>query len=136
MRYFFIILFLHFAIAIQAGANDSDSMKIPNHYEYKNNVYWKKHKVLKACAFSTLGLGLCGTATGFIGIICNLPDANSNWREDIKIWEGICSAGLCLTATSIPLFVVSHHYKKKAKNQVRLSINGSSNSLLSLSYHF
>lgn len=137
MKYLFLILFLHFTMAINAQS-DSTSLvwETANSKEYKNTVYWKRHRTFKFCAFSALGLGLCGTATGFIGVLCNLPDANPNWRKDVKVWEGILGAGLCLTATSIPLFILSYHNKKKAKKQIRLSVSSSDKSLLSLSCHF
>lgn len=99
--------------------------KVNPQKEYKQTVYWKRHKKLKTYAFSTLGLGICGTFIGWIGAIGNNAYTNSDWKEDKKVWEAVFGIGLGLTISSIPLFVISHKNKKKAKETVELSLNSS-----------
>ncbi len=92
---------------------------------YKQTAYWKKHKRLKVYAFSALGLGIGGTLVGWVGSVGNNAYTNSNWREDGKVWNYVFAAGLCLTVSSIPLFIISHKNKKKAKNSIEFSLNSS-----------
>lgn len=77
---------------------------------YKNTVYWKKHKVLKGCAWTALGIGVGGTVVGFIEKFGSTMNGNN---ED-ALWDGIFISGVCLTVSSIPLFIYSHKNKKKA----------------------
>lgn len=93
-------------MAISSATNN----RIDSRENYKNTVYWKKHKVLKGCAWTALGIGVCGTVVGFIGEFGS--DINGNSEE--ALWDGIFIGSLCLTASSIPLFIYSHKNKKKA----------------------
>lgn len=92
---------------------------------YKQSVYWKKHKKLRKYAFSVLGIGVCGTISGWIGELSNTAYTNSNWKEDGKAWDVVLGVGIGLTISSIPLFVISHKNKKKAKETVEFSLSNS-----------
>ena len=92
---------------------------------YKQSVYWKKHKKLRKYAFSVLGIGVCGTIAGWIGELSNTAYTNSNWKEDGKAWDVVLGVGIGLTVSSIPLFVISHKNKKKAKETVEFSLSNS-----------
>lgn len=88
-------------------------------FSYRQTPEWKRHKVLKACGWSTLGLGTTMMIVGFCG------DVISNWDEPdynpgFKIMGYI---GVGVTASSIPLFVFSYKNKKKAKQARSLSLN-------------
>lgn len=50
---------------------------------------------------------------------------NSNWKNDGKAWDVVLGIGLGLTVSSIPLFVLSHKNKKKAKESVEFSLKSS-----------
>jgi len=93
--------------------------------KYEQTAYWEKYKKLKRYAFGTLGLGVCGTVVGWIGEISNTAYTNSNWKDDGKAWDIILGVGIGLTISSIPLFVVSHKNKRKAKETFELSLKGS-----------
>lgn len=93
---------------------------------YKQTLYWEKHRKLKKYAFSALGLGVCGTIIGWIGEAGNNAHTNSNWKEDGKAWDVVLGIGIGLTISSIPLFVVSHKNKRKAKETVEFSLRNSS----------
>lgn len=92
---------------------------------YEQTVYWKRHKRLKKYAFSTLGLGICGTIVGWIGEVGNNAYTNSNWKNDGKAWDVVLGIGMGLTVSSIPLFVLSHKNKKRAKEVVEFSLKSS-----------
>lgn len=82
---------------------------------YEQTVYWEKHKKLKKYAFSTLGLGVCGTIVGWIGGAGNNAHTNSNWKNDGKAWDVVLGIGIGLTISSIPLFAISHKNKKRLR---------------------
>ncbi len=102
-----------------------DVTKINSQKGYEKTIYWKRHKKLKTYAFTTLGLGLCGTIIGFIGDVGNNAYTNSNWKNDGKAWDVVLGVSIGLTVSSIPLFVISHKNKKKAKESVEFSLRGS-----------
>lgn len=89
---------------------------------HEQTIYWKRHKKLKKYAFSTLGLGICGTIVGWIGEVGNNAYTNSSWKNDGKTWDIILGVGMGLTVSSIPLFVISRKSKKKAKESVEFSL--------------
>lgn len=93
--------------------------------DYKQTVYWKKHRRLRKYAWAALGLGVCGTVVGWIGEAGNTAHTNSNWKEDGKVWDVVLVAGIGLTASSIPLFVFSHKNKRKARETVEFSFRSS-----------
>ena len=91
---------------------------------YKQTVYWRKHKRLKRCAFSALGLGICGTFIGCVGVLYSNSYTTSNWNDG-KAWDVVLGTGIGLTVSSIPLFIISHKNKKKAKEAVTFSLRSS-----------
>lgn len=99
--------------------------KINTHKGYEQTIYWKKYKKLKIYAFTTVGLGLCGTIVGLIGAVGNNAYTNSNWKDDGRAWDAVLGISIGLTISSIPLFVISHKNKKKAKESVEFSLRGS-----------
>lgn len=101
---------------------DKDMIEMNQQEWYKQSVYWKEHKKLRKYAFSVLGIGVCGTIAGWIGEIGNTAHTNSNWKEDGKAWDVVLGVGIGLTVSSIPLFVISHKNKKKAKESVEFSL--------------
>ena len=139
MRYIYTLIFLICALLANAKEYKSYSVrclssslpmykeveKINSHKGYEQTIYWKKYKKLKIYAFTTVGLGLCGTIVGLIGDVGNNADTNSNWKDDGRAWDAVLGIGIGLTISSIPLFVISHKNKKKAKESVAFSLRGS-----------
>lgn len=139
MRYIYTLLFLICTLLANAQGYESYSVtclssplpiykeveKINTQKGYEQTIYWKKHKKLKKYAFSTLGLGICGTIVGWIGEVGNTAYTNSNWKNDGKAWDVVLGIGIGLTVSSIPLFVISHKNKKKAKESVEFSLKSS-----------
>ena len=96
MRYVYILLF--FICTLLANAQESESYsgtclsypvskykeveKINSQKVYEQTIYWKKHKRLKIYAFGTLGLGICGTLVGLIGVVGISAYTYSNWKND------------------------------------------------------
>lgn len=130
MRYIYTILFLICTLLAKAQGYESYSVtclsspfpiykeveKMNMHKGYEQTIYWKKHKKFKKYAFSALWLGVCGTIVGWIGCIVNISDTDSDWKNDGKVWHGVLVTGIGLTVSSIPLFVISHKYKKRIRN--------------------
>lgn len=139
MRYIYTLIFLICALLTNAKEYESysvrclsspfpmykDVAKINSQKGYEHTIYWKRYKKLKTCAFTTLGVGLCGTIVGLIGEVGNNAYTNINWKDDGKAWDVVLVIGIGLTVSSIPLFVISHKNKKKAKESVEFSLRGS-----------
>jgi hypothetical protein len=89
---------------------------------YKQTVYWKRHKKFKAYAYGTLGLGICSMTVGWLGKAGNSAITNSNWKEEGKVWDVVLVAGTGLMISSIPLFILSHKNKVKAKEGLTVSL--------------
>ena len=139
MRYIVFFLLLICTISAKAQRYEScsttcsstssfmgkDMIEMNQQEWYKQSVYWEKHKKLRKYAFSVLGIGVCGTIAGWIGELSNTAYTNSNWKEDGKAWDVVLGVGIGLTVSSIPLFVISHKNKKKAKETVEFSLSNS-----------
>ena len=82
---------------------------------YKNSVYWKRHKVLRSCAWSAFGVGLGCTAVGYVGCVVSFYTGSR-----AGVFPALFTGGVCLTASSLPLFIFSYTTKKKA-NQAYLT---------------
>ena len=95
--------------------------KIDMQKRYKQTVYWKKHKRFKRYAFSALGVGICSTYVGWVWMVGNAYTNNDGSKACVAIW----GTGIGLTLSSIPLFVISHKNKRKAKKSVDFSLNSS-----------
>ena len=129
MRYIYTLIFLICALLANAKEYKSYSVrclssslpmykeveKINTHKGYEQTIYWKKYKKLKIYAFTTVGLGLCGTIVGLIGDVGNNAYTNINWKDDGKAWDVVLGIGIGLTVSSIPLFVISHKNKKRLR---------------------
>lgn len=80
--------------------------------EYKKTIYWKRHKRFKIYAISVLGLGVCST---FVGEVMLIGYFYTGKKDAANFWGAVGLTGLGLTASSIPLFIISHTNKRKAK---------------------
>ena len=76
--------------------------------EYRQ--YLKTAKTLKIAGWSALGVGIPTTFYGLLIVAVENRDGPST----TNIGTIILASGAALTLSSIPLFIVSHHYKKKA----------------------
>lgn len=80
---------------------------------------WKKHKTFKTAGWVALGVGvpltLVGIITSFASI--NNPGINSGTGD----W--LAGAGLVSTVGSIPLFMLSSKYKRRAKGNMAAHIS-------------
>ena len=122
-RYIFGLILLSFTISSRAINMDSLSMKnyIPSSTttatyvakdkmdsqdKYKQTRYWKKHKRLKACGWTTLGIGVPTMVVGFVGAVASGYESGGD-GEGFGI---VICAGAGLTVSSIPLFVFAESY--------------------------
>lgn len=76
----------------------------------KTSTNWQKHKTFQALGWTSLGIGVPLTLLGLVTTIANAYNGNDN-PTGTKVMLG---AGAVLTASSIPLFIFSHKYKKRA----------------------
>lgn len=86
---------------------------------YKDTPEWRHYKTFRACAWTSLGIGV--TAMG-VGIFVDM--ALSSIHGPAKGPAGVivfCS-GLGLTAVSVPLFIAARHNKKRA-HEITLSMS-------------
>lgn len=126
-RYIFGLILLSFTISSRAVNMDSLSMKnyIPSSTttatyvakdkmdsqdKYKQTRYWKKHKRLKACGWTTLGIGVPTMVVGFVGAVASGYESGGD-GEGFGI---VICAGAGLTVSSIPLFVFAVKNRQKA----------------------
>jgi len=94
-------------------------------YSYKQTKYWKRHNVYKACAWSSLGLGIAATGAGvFIGAVNGLT---SNHKGADNASNALVIGGLGMSAVSVPMFILSYKNKYKAKESLlNVSLNAAS----------
>ena len=126
-RYIFCLILMSFTISSRAINMDSLSMKnyIPSSTttatyvakdkmdsqdKYKQTRYWKKHKRLKACGWTTLGIGVPTMVVGFVGAVASGYESGGD-GEGFGI---VICAGAGLTVSSIPLFVFAVKNRQKA----------------------
>lgn len=125
IRYIFFFALLFFTISSKAVNIDSLSMnyipsstatiyaaknKMDSQDKYKQTRYWKKHKTLKACGWTALGIGVPAIVVGFAGAVASGYESGG----DGEAFGIIICAGAGLTVSSIPLFVFSVKNRQKA----------------------
>ncbi len=71
--------------------------------EYQH--YLRTAKTLKVLGWTSLGVGI---VSGYLGLAAHVTSTDTGEKAD---WLFVASG--TLIAASIPLFIVSHHYKKK-----------------------
>lgn len=76
------------------------------------DYYWKKHKTFKTLGWVSIGVGIPLTLVGAVSSIASAD----NPRVKQSTADVLAASGLLLTASSIPFFILSHKYKKKAKS--------------------
>jgi hypothetical protein len=81
-------------------------------YKSHKARYLSTHKTLKTTGWVSLGTGL---PLFFIGLLFEVGSIESQHAEGAaKTGKWMATSGAALTLASIPCFVISHHYKKKA----------------------
>ena len=83
---------------------------IAQQQDYKH--YLKTAKTLKIASWTSLGLGIPTMCIGFL-LGASSAHSDSNGGGLTESAGLIFASGAVLTLSSIPLFIVSHHYKKK-----------------------
>jgi len=78
----------------------------------KKGRYLRTHKTLKTVGWVSLGTGLPMIALGFVYGIAGIESADPKSAE--RTGNLLAASGAALTVASIPCFIISHHYKKKA----------------------
>lgn len=124
MRYIFFFVLLFLTISSKAVNIDSLSMhyiplstttiyiakdKMNSQDKYKQTRYWKKHKRLKACGWTTLGIGVPTMVVGFVGAVVSGYESGGD-GEGFGI---ILGAGAGLTVSSIPLLYLPSKIDRK-----------------------
>lgn len=135
MKPIVLFLFLLLYVAIPAKAEDDERLRpaMPVNKDvmmmgkqhpkesYKNTVYWKRHKRLRACGWTAFSVGIATTTVGLFG-----EGAAELYSGNGRSWRGVIYTGIGVTAASIPLFVFSRINRARAKRSVHFSLGGSS----------
>ena len=129
MRYItFLLIFLFLSHPLYARdeavheswvvVNDGSSPLVTQDL-YKQTKEWKTSKIFRIAGWSALGVGL---PTAFYGAVGLAIDNQSGGIGKGNPFVAVLIAGGTLTLSSIPLFIVSHRYKKKAMNKVDIGL--------------
>lgn len=102
--------FLIFAIGSYAQRSDQHSDTIRNQ-QYESH-YWRTHKTLKTVGWVSLGTGIPTFLFGLIVGASGIESSDPKKAERTGTW--IAATGATLTVSSIPCFIISSRYKKKA----------------------
>ena len=81
-------------------------------FDYKKTKEWKKYKVLRACGWSSLAVGIPITLGG--GVLAAFAD--SQYGNGGGAGVPFIVAGGVITLASVPLLISAYHYRSKAKN--------------------
>ena len=82
--------------------------------------YLRSAKTLKILGWTSLGVGI---PTTFLGIFFVAAGNFYSPGSSNNIGALVIVSGSVLTLSSIPLFIVSHHYKKKGKELKAISLS-------------
>ncbi|WP_199269807.1 hypothetical protein [Mucilaginibacter lacusdianchii] len=104
----FVLLFLGIKTYAQHSVLASDTT-LQQSYKSK---YLSTHKTLKTVGWVSLGTGVPLVVLGLLYEIGSINSSNGKGLEKTGNWMMASGAGL--TVASIPCFIISHHYKKKA----------------------
>jgi len=94
------------------------AVNIPSQQEYRH--YLRTAKTLKILGWTSLGLGI---PTTFLGMLFVAAGNFYSPGGTNPIGVSVIVSGSVLTLSSIPLFIVSHHYKKKGKELKAISLS-------------
>ena len=81
--------------------------------------YLRTAKILKIAGWTSLGVGI---PTMFFGLLITAVE-NRDGPSTTNIGVVVLSSGAVLTLSSIPLFIVSHHYKTKGNKLKAVSVS-------------
>ena len=81
--------------------------------------YLRTAKILKIAGWTSLGVGI---PTMFFGLLITAVE-NRDGPSTTNIGVVVLSSGAVLTLSSIPLFIVSHHYKTKGNKLKAVSLS-------------
>lgn len=82
--------------------------------DYRESVYWKKHRTFKTLGWTALGIGIPLTFVGLVATAASIE--NSRINRNTGYW--LMGSGAVLTVSSVPFFILSHRYRKMAKRPV------------------
>lgn len=85
---------------------------IKESFDYKKTKEWKKFKVLGACGWSSLAVGIPVTLGGVV--LAAFADSQNGNGGGAGV-PFIVSGGV-ITLASVPLLISAYHYRNKAKN--------------------
>jgi hypothetical protein len=84
--------------------------------------YLRSAKTLKILGWTSLGVGIPTMCVGLLlGVSSAYSETNGDGLNNAANW--IMASGAALTLSSIPLFIVSHHYKTKGNKLKAVSVS-------------
>lgn len=103
----------------QEPATPKEDFIILYNPRYKQTPEWRRYKTLNAIGWSALGVGTAGTLFScFLTAVAAIEGGDAYTPGVIGI-----VVGGTMMLSSVPLLIVAHHYKRKAK---RITINADS----------
>lgn len=76
----------------------------------KSGDAWQQHKTFQTLGWTSLGIGVPLTLAGLVATLANAVNGHDN--SPAANW--VLGSGVVLSTSSIPLFIFSHKYKKRA----------------------
>ena len=95
------------------------AVNVASQEDYRH--YLRTAKTYKTLGWFSLGIGVPVMIVGLLGTeLSAVTPTSDGGRRTVRI---LFVSGATLTAASIPLFIVSHHYKKKGKELKAVSLS-------------
>jgi len=90
--------------------------------QQESRHYLRTAKTLKILGWTSLGVGIPTMCVGLLlGVSSAYSETNGDGLNNAANW--IMASGAALTFSSIPLFIVSHHYKTKGNKLKAVSVS-------------
>ena len=89
--------------------------------QQESRHYLRTAKTLKILGWTSLGVGIPTMCIGFVMGVAGIESENR--EKDQKTASWVLVSGAALTLSSIPLFIVSHHYKTKGNKLKAVSLS-------------
>ncbi len=114
MRKNILLSLLIIVIGVQTYGQQVSKISISVKQDQDYSHYSRTHKTLRTLGWVSLGTGIVSSGLGLIAHVTS-ADTDTGEKED---W--LIVTGGTLIAASVPLFIVSHHYKNKAASTLSL----------------
>ncbi|MCM1484315.1 MAG: hypothetical protein NC043_08250 [Muribaculaceae bacterium] len=124
MKRYLVMAVLAILCTVNVYSQGSGSyVPAPSPLDYKNTPEWGTYKALRAVGWTTMGLGLATTTSGFLVYMIE-----NSFTGKSPTGPGLMIGGGALTLASVPVLVTAYHYRNKAR---RMTLNAGISSISS-----